>query len=89
MINKWIEFSSKNSVPISLFEFGLIKTCYEDDNGGEFWLGDVLDICKQNSIHWSYWNYHGFWMGIFTNNPDEYPSMDKINKNVVNVLRRY
>ena len=48
-------FSDYNKVPLYMGEFGVNA---RDGHYGEVkWVADLLDIFKDNGIHWTYWTY--------------------------------
>ncbi len=80
-INKYVEFSKKNNVPLYCGEFGCIRFCYEENKGGLNWTNDLMDIFMKNKISFTYHAYHEGWFGVFRNDdglPDEKYANDKL-----------
>lgn len=92
-IGDWIYFKESKNVPLSILEFGVMDKCFETDStginrGAEEWIQDVIDICKEEGINWSYWVFHGKYMGVFQNLMEEWPNLDNLNIPLKELLER-
>lgn len=81
-IGKWRAYDA----PITCLEFGVMKDCFKPGKGGEAYISDIIDVFNEKGMGYSYWNYHGQSMGLFTDSIYSYP----VTKNVplYNVLDR-
>jgi hypothetical protein len=52
-----LEFGESHDVPMSIWGFGAMQTCFVDDRGGLRWLTDVLDLVNDSEVHWTLWGY--------------------------------
>lgn len=60
-----VQFSEENNVPLWMGEFGTTKASCEEDRGGDRWIGDVLELCREENIHYCYYSYHDTWFGLW------------------------
>ncbi len=70
-LQQYIDFAKKNNVPIYCGEFGVDRYCYENNDGGENWTADMIDLFIENNIHFAYHDYHESWFGLFYNKKTE------------------
>ncbi len=61
-----INFSKEHNAVIYCGEFGVNNNCFSE-NGGEVWVGDMLDILKETGIHFNYHAFHENLFGLYTN----------------------
>ena len=66
-LHKQIEFGKKHDVPMFVWGFGLMKTCFQNNKGGLAWLKDVIDLYNDNNLHWTLSSYHDPYFGINDN----------------------
>ncbi len=64
-IKEHIDWSIKNNVPLFLGEFGAGQHCFENNKGGLNWVGDMLDLCKEYKLNFSYHAYHENAFGLY------------------------
>jgi hypothetical protein len=64
-LKKYLAFGKKHNVPLYLGEFGVIKYGFENAKGGERWVSDMVDILKQNHVHFTYHVYHEDNFGLY------------------------
>ena len=53
-----LEFGESHNVPMSIWGFGAMHTCFIEDRGGLRWLTDSLDLISQSKVHWTLWGYY-------------------------------
>lgn len=64
-INKYLQWGIDNNVPIYLGEFGVYKDCFKKKKGGINWVADMLDICLEKNIPFTYHTYNEGPFGIY------------------------
>jgi aryl-phospho-beta-D-glucosidase BglC (GH1 family) len=64
-LNKYLAFGKKHNVPLYLGEFGVIKYGFEEGRGGEQWVSDMVDLLKENKVHFTYHVYHEDSFGLY------------------------
>ncbi len=75
MLLKNLKFGMDNNVPMYLGEFGAARTAWENHRGGDRWVSDMLDLCEEYDIHFSYHAYHEGAFGLYGNSADQLPAM--------------
>lgn len=66
-LTPFIEFGKEKNVPIFLGEFGASLWAFNEDRGGEKWAADMLDVCLENGLNFSYHCYHEDCFGLYRN----------------------
>lgn len=84
-IAPYLKFGKDNQVPLYMGEFGCIADAFKEDRGGDRWVSDMLDICKENNINFNYHDYHETGFGLYLNNPSQLPANP--NTILMNVFR--
>lgn len=69
-----IQFYQENNVPVYMGEFGAAVTACRETLGGEQWVADMIDICKEYGIHFTYHTYHETTFGLYQNSARELPA---------------
>lgn len=87
VVKNYLDFGIKNNVPLYLGEFGCIKDSFLEDRGGEQWVSDMLDICKDNKINYNYHTYHEEAFGLYQNSANLLPA--KPNMSLMEVFRKH
>ncbi len=64
-LEKYLAFGRKHNVPLYLGEFGLIQECFKENKGGLNWVSDMLDLLRENQIHFTYHVYHEDNFGLY------------------------
>ena len=64
-LNRYLAFGKKHNVPLYLGEFGVIRHGFEGDKGGTRWVADMIDILRQNHVHFTYHVYHEDHFGLY------------------------
>lgn len=83
---KLYRFGKEHNVPMSVMEFGLMRSCFEmTDKGGTQWVSDMLDIFGRYQVSFSYWHYHGDRMGLYLDASGEMPAT--LNQPLYETLR--
>ncbi len=85
VITQYIEFSKTNNVSIYLGEFGCIQYAFQEDRGGERFVADVIDICKDKGIGFNYHAYHEEAFGLYQNSAKKLPTQP--NELLMNVFK--
>lgn len=83
----WIEFGSKNNVPMNVGEFGLSKWCFTNRKGGIYWVGDMLSLFNKHGIHFQYYDYHSNDLGIYLNSEGP-PDPSSANQDLIDLFSR-
>ncbi|MHA7130196.1 glycoside hydrolase family 5 protein [Algoriphagus namhaensis] len=82
-----LDWAKKKNVPLYLGEFGAGVHCFENDKGGLQWVEDMLDICAENKLHWTYHAYHEYSFGIFRDG-SSLPDESKANLPLIELFKR-
>jgi aryl-phospho-beta-D-glucosidase BglC (GH1 family) len=82
-----LQFSISNNVPMSVGEFGL-RWDLVPAVDAEAWTRDLLDLFDQNSLNWTYWCYHGWYFGIYTET-DSLPVYDERNTTLIKIFEDF
>lgn len=77
-VKQFLTFGEKHNVPMYLGEFGVIYDGFQNNRGGEIWVADMLDICKQYKINFNYHTYHESAFGLYLNDSTHLP--DNLNR---------
>ncbi len=83
-----IDWASNNNVPVSVFEYGIMDTCFGKRNdtetyGGEAWLTDVKNVMDNNLVSFSMWAYRNLEMGLYNTDGggnDNFVNFDNVNE---------
>lgn len=86
IIDQYVEFGKKNNVPLYLGEFGCITYAFQEERGGERFVSDIIDICRDRKISFSFHAYHEEAFGLYQNAANKLP--DNINKQLLNVFKK-
>lgn len=79
-------FGQAHEVPMSVMEFGTIRTTFEvEGKGGAQWVSDMLDIFDDHGASFAYWNYHGPSMGLYLGDDGSPPA--EPNEALIEVFR--
>ncbi|HEX9059554.1 MAG TPA: cellulase family glycosylhydrolase, partial [Clostridia bacterium] len=73
-LKKMFSWGETNNVPLYVGEFGVYKSCFQNDKGGIQWVSDMLDIMNKYNVNYTYHDYHEDGFGIYKNSsglPDE------------------
>jgi len=63
------KFGADHEVPMFVWAFGAIRSCFRQDGGGQRWLEDTMSLLEKNGFHWTAWTYRDENFGI-RDNPD-------------------
>ena len=64
-MQRYVELRKRIKAPVVLGEFGCMHQSFEENRGGERWVGDMLDICNREHIPYSYHAYHEWNFGLY------------------------
>lgn len=64
----YVEFKEKYNVPLYCGEYGACYVAFEENRGGERWVGDMIDILSENNVGFNYHTYHEESFGLYRNN---------------------
>ena len=64
-MNKYINWSKQKNVPVYMGEFGAGIHCFDNDKGGLQWVSDMIDICQNNNVYFTYHAYHEDSFGLY------------------------
>ncbi len=70
-----LQFGALNNVPMYMGEFGACANAFLYGRGGEKWVADMLDICKEQSVHFTYHAYHEPSFGLYSDPASKLPEM--------------
>jgi endoglucanase len=84
-VQKFINWSVRKNVPLYMGEFGAGVHCFNNDKGGLQWVSDMIDICKQNNLHFTYHAYHEDSFGLYYGY-GSLPDATKANTALINLL---
>ncbi|TMM58998.1 retaining beta-glycosidase [Maribacter algarum] len=59
------EWAAARNAVLYMGEFGAGTPCFENNKGGLVWVADMVDILKQNNIHFTYHAYHEDAFGLY------------------------
>ncbi|WP_273568639.1 glycoside hydrolase family 5 protein [Maribacter halichondriae] len=74
---------TKNTV-LYMGEFGVGNPCFENDKGGLQWVTDMVDILKENDIHFTYHTYHEDAFGLYLGNGQ--PDPNNVNQPLIDLF---
>ena len=84
---QYLAFGEENNVPMYMGEFGAAITACVEGRGGEQWTADMIDICKEYSVHFTYHTYHENTFGLYQNDAYSLPSAEYLNVELAEVFR--
>lgn len=84
-------FSEKYNVPVYCGEFGAGSHCFENDRGGDRWIGDMLEIFRDGDISFNYHAYHDGSFGLYEGGglPSPAGRNDTLYQVLVEKLKKY
>ncbi len=88
-IDIYIHWAKQNNVPLYLGEFGTINDSFKENRGGIIWTEHMLELLHSNGIHYNYHTFHESSFGIYSNIIEERPTEDKLNVELVELLKKY
>lgn len=88
IVDKYIDYSKENNVPVYLGEFGAIVFAYQSNRGGALWLGDMLDILNRGNVNYNYHTYHESNFGLYLNPDSELPDVNMRNEEAAELFMR-
>jgi aryl-phospho-beta-D-glucosidase BglC (GH1 family) len=56
-VQRQLEFGKEHKVPMSVWGFGALKTCFQNNRGGYTWLKDAVDLFNEHRLHWTFYVY--------------------------------
>ena len=59
------QFGKDNKVPLMVTQFGTTVETLRKNKGGGLWITDVVNLCKQNEVHYSYYKYTGKYYSLY------------------------
>lgn len=85
-VKRFVDWANAKNVPLYMGEFGAGVHCFVNNKGGLQWVTDMIDIAKNNDIHFSYHSYHednfGLYFGYGT-----LPDPAKVNQPLIELLK--
>ncbi len=64
-IQEYIDWATKQNVPLYMGEFGAGFHCFQFEKGGLTWVSDMMDICKEKQLNFNYHAYHEDAFGLY------------------------
>lgn len=83
---KYYAVSNSRNKPLYLGEFGTGKPTFENNKGGNQWVNDMVEICKQYNSYFTYHAYHEDSFGIYFGY-DELPNQSNANTSLINLFK--
>jgi endoglucanase len=84
-IQQYVDWGTKQNVPLYMGEFGAGFHCFEFEKGGLTWVSDMMDICKEKQLNFNYHAYHedafGLYLGYMTS-----LDVNDANNELINML---
>ncbi len=59
------KFGKDNEVPLMVTQFGTTVETLKKNKGGDLWVSDVVELCKSNKVHYSYYKYTGKYYSLY------------------------
>ena len=87
-LDKDLSFGIENDVPMIVSEFGLMRSCFENDLGGEIWVQDMLDLLDERALSMFFFTYHSDAMGIY-GDESQLPSAETVNTPLIRLLQEH
>lgn len=66
-LERQLAFGTAHNVPMAVWAFGTLKTCYTEGRGGLQWLSDVVALFNSLGVHWTIWGYYDEDFGVHEN----------------------
>ncbi len=82
---QFLDFGTRNNVPLFCGEFGLNKDCFYTGKGGLNWVADIVDLFISYGLHFTYHTYNEWDWGIYRND-NGLPDPAQANKELVDLL---
>ena len=72
-------------------EFGAGSHCFENDRGGDRWIGDMLEIFRDGDVSFNYHAYHDGSFGLYEGGglPSPAGRNDPLYQVLVEKLKKY
>jgi len=88
----FMQFAKQQQVPVYFSEFGVIN--FAPDFDKERYLADVLQILKENDMHYAYWSYiekfdYGYGFGLILKKSDKPDQTFFENTSLLKLLRHF
>ncbi len=74
-ISRFCDVAKRLGKPLYLGEFGAIRRAFGDGRGGEAWVRDVIDVCREKGLNLNYHTYHEVPFGLYYNDSNALPSL--------------
>jgi Cellulase (glycosyl hydrolase family 5) len=78
-LERQLEFGATHKVPMFVWSFGLMKTCF-DGQGGSDWLRDTTTLFREHNLNWSFGPYRDRDSGV-RDNPDALQLLSRATEN--------
>lgn len=87
-IKSTIQVVKEFNKPVFIGEFGCIRHCFENNNGGVKYINDSIEIFKNLTAGFNYHTYHEWNFGLYYSDPTiETPNKEKINSELINCFK--
>ncbi len=86
VIKSYADWGERNNVPLYIGEFGVAASGFEENRGGTLWVADVIELCFEYGINFSYHAYHETSFGLYGNYDFDLP--DNLNTELAEVFRK-
>lgn len=89
-IKSTIQVVKEFNKPVFIGEFGCIRHCFENNNGGVEYINDSIEIFKNLTAGFNYHTYHEWNFGLYYSDPTiETPNKEKINSELINCFKEF
>ena len=85
LFTDFVAWGRAQGVPMGVSLFGTARPTFENGRGGVAWVGDMLDIMREQQLSWAYWGYRDKDFGIYTNMTGQ-PDPQTINQPLVDLF---
>ncbi|MDJ0663964.1 MAG: cellulase family glycosylhydrolase [Acidimicrobiia bacterium] len=66
-LDRQLEFGRDHGLPMSIWGFGAMAQCFENNRGGLQWYRDVMDILNDRKVNWTLWGFVDDQFGVAGN----------------------
>jgi endoglucanase len=87
LLAPFVSWGRSQGVPLFLGELGLYRACFENGRGGLRWAEDMIDLARENDLHFTWHAYHEGAFGIYFNDSG-LPDPARANDGLIALLRR-
>jgi endoglucanase len=64
-LKRYLDWGTRNNVPLYVGEWGLYKRCFDESKGGLNWVSDMMSLLHTAKVHFTYHTYHESSFGLY------------------------